>query len=237
MSELSARERIILSVDTSNEAQAEKLARVAQQSGARFIKMGLELSTARSWDYCAELAARHGLDWVADAKIDDIPKTVEAAVRNIAALSHPPFGITMHTTAGEQAMRAAQEAAGNIKMLGVTVLTSITDDEAERLFGAAADTKVPELARIAAAAGIGGIVCSPLEVGAIKGDPATAGLFAMIPGTRSENADHGDQARVTTPAAAIRDGADLLVIGRQITQAEDPALAYAQLVAEIEGAM
>jgi orotidine-5'-phosphate decarboxylase len=237
MPKLSARERIILSVDTSRKQDAERLVGMAQEAGARFVKLGLELQTAESWLYCARLAGRHGLDWVADAKLDDIPNTVAGAVRNIANLAHPPFGITMHTTAGQEAMRAAQQAAGDIKMLGVTVLTSIGDEESQRLFGAAANIKVPELAKSAVAAGLRGIVCSPLEVGAIKSDPTTAGLFAMIPGTRSQSAEHGDQARVGTPAAAIRDGADLLVVGRQITRAEDPALAYAALVAEIEGAL
>jgi orotidine-5'-phosphate decarboxylase len=233
MSGLSARERIILAIDTSRREEAEMLAATAEQAGARFVKMGLELSSAESWLYCSQLAARHGLEWVADAKLDDIPHTVVGAIRNISGLAHPPFGITMHTTAGMEAMRAAQEAAGPIKMLGVTVLTSLKDDEAQRLYGVPARQKVMALARDAAAAGLAGIVSSPLEVGMIKSDPQTQNLFAMIPGTRSASAAPGDQARVGTPIAAIKDGADLLVIGRQITHAENPALAYEALVAEI----
>lgn len=197
----------------------------------------MELSSATSWRYCSELAASHGLDWVADAKLDDIPNTVVGAVKNIKGLEHPPFGITMHTTSGIETMRAAQEEAEDIKMLGVTVLTSIKEDEVEKLYRVPVGQKVMELARDAVGAGVLGIVSSPLEVGTIKGDPETQSLFAMIPGTRSATAEHADQARVGTPAAAIKDGADLLVIGRQITQAEDPAQAYEALVAEIEGAM
>jgi orotidine-5'-phosphate decarboxylase len=125
MAELPARERIILAIDTSREEDAERLATVAQEAGARFVKLGLELSSATSWRYCSELAAAHNLDWVADAKLDDIPNTVVGAVKNIKGLEHPPFGITMHTTAGSEAMRLAQEEAEAIKMLGVTVLTSI----------------------------------------------------------------------------------------------------------------
>jgi orotidine-5'-phosphate decarboxylase len=237
MADLPARERIILAVDTSQEADAERLARVAQEAGARFVKLGLELSSATSWRYCSELAANHDLDWVADAKLDDIPNTVAGAVRNIAALEHPPFGITMHTTAGKDAMRAAQEEAGNIKMLGVTVLTSISDAEVWDIYGDSPDETVHELAWKAAIAGLKGIVCSPLEVGGLKADPDIKDLFAMIPGTRSATAAVQDQARVSTPAAAIRDGADLLVIGRQITQADDPAAAYESLVSEIQGAI
>lgn len=237
MAELPARERIILAIDTSREEDAERLATVAQEAGARFVKLGLELSSATSWRYCSELAASHGLDWVADAKLDDIPNTVVGAVKNIKALEHKPFGITMHTTAGIEAMRTAQEEAEEIKMLGVTVLTSISDEECERiLFGAPARQKVMDLAEAASSAGLKGVVSSPKEVGMIKSNEATRGLFAMIPGTRSADAEVQDQARVGTPAAAIKDGADLLVIGRQITQAEDPAQAYEALVAEIEAA-
>ena len=233
MSEFPARERIILAIDASRREDAERLAALAEQAGARFVKMGLELSSAESWSYCSRIAARHKLDWVADAKLDDIPTTVVGAVRNISRLALPPFGITMHTTAGMETMRAAQEAAGTVKMLGVTVLTSITDDEAQRLYGVPVRQKVMELSRAAAEAGLAGIVSSPLEVEMIKSDPHTQNLFAMIPGTRSASAAHGDQARVGTPAAAIRAGADLLVIGRQITHAENPARAYELLVAEI----
>ncbi|OGL25107.1 orotidine 5'-phosphate decarboxylase [Candidatus Saccharibacteria bacterium RIFCSPLOWO2_01_FULL_48_13] len=237
MAELSARERIILAVDTSREQDAERLVGVAKEAGARFVKLGLELSSATSWRYCSELAAGEGLDWVADAKLDDIPNTVVGAVKNIKGLEHPPFGITMHTTAGKEVMRAAQETAEEIKMLGVTVLTSIKDEEGERLYRVPIQQKVVELARDAVSVGLKGVVSSPLEVGLIKGSPDTAGLFAMIPGTRSVSAEHADQARVGTPAGAIRDGADLLVIGRQITQAEDPAQAFEELVIEIQGAV
>ena len=237
MAELPARERIILAIDTSREADAERLVRVAKDAGARFVKLGLELSSATSWQYCSELAGKNGLDWVADAKLDDIPNTVVGAVKNIKSLQHRPFGITMHTTSGKEAMRTAQEEAEDIKMLGVTILTSLTEEEALELYGVPTRQKVLELARNAASVGLKGVVSSPLEVGLIKHSPETQDLFAMIPGTRSASADVQDQARVGTPAAAIADGADLLVIGRQITHAQDPAQAYEALVTEIEGAL
>jgi orotidine-5'-phosphate decarboxylase len=245
MAELPAAERIILAIDTSHEADAVRLATVAQEAGARFVKLGLELSSATDWRYCSELAAAYDLDWVADAKLHDIPSTVLGAVRNIKGVEHPPFGITMHATAGSEAMRLAQEEAGEIKMLGVTILTSIKAkpeegeelSEGERMYHVPVSQKVMELARDAVRAGVLGVVASPLEVGMIKRDPETSGLFAMIPGTRSADAEVQDQARVGTPGAAIRDGADLLVIGRQITQAKDPAAAYDALVGEIEAAL
>ncbi len=242
MAELPAAERIILAIDTSTEKDAERLASVAQEAGARFVKLGLELSSATSWQYTSDLAARHELDWVADAKLNDIPNTVAGAVRNISDLEHPPFGITVHTSSGLEAMRIAQKEAGDIKILGVTVLTSIKSEteegeelsEGERLFHVPVPQKVMELATDAARSGVKGVVCSPLEVGMIKSDPETKHLFAMIPSARSATADVQDQARVGTPGAAINDGADLLVIGRQIAKAEDPTAAYEALVAEIE---
>ncbi len=133
-------------------------------------------------------------------------------------------------------MHQAQEEAGDIKMLGVTVLTSITDEESREIFGALAREKVKQLAEMAARAGLKGVVSSPKEVGMIKENPETTSLFAMIPGTRSANSEVQDQARVSTPAAAIRDGANLLVIGRQITKAVDPARAFNELVHELETA-
>lgn len=235
--ELSSQERIILAIDASREDDARSLAALAKESGARFVKLGLELSSATSWRFCSELAAENELDWVADAKLDDIPNTVAATVRNIATLPLPPFGITMHTTAGKEAMEAAQEEAGNIKMLGVTVLTSIKDEEVRNIYKTeSARGKVFELATDAAMAGLKGVVCSPLEVGSIKKYAGTKDLFAMIPGARSAGAESQDQARTATPGQAIKNGADLLVIGRQITKAEDPAAAFELLVEEIEEA-
>ena len=234
MAELSASERIILAIDTSKKEEAENLVEIAQGAGARFVKFGLELSSATSWDYCSELAGYYKLNWVADAKLCDIPNTVAGAVKNIKKLKHPPFGITMHTTAGIEAMHKAQEEAGRIKMLGVTVLTSISEEEVMNLYHVPARQQVIELALAAVTANIKGIVCSPREIEMIKSNKQTKDLFAMIPGTRSVGADVQDQARVDTPANTISNGANMLVIGRQITQADNPAEAYEQLVNEIE---
>jgi orotidine-5'-phosphate decarboxylase len=230
-------QRIILAVDTSDKREAEKLVRLASSAGARFVKFGLELSSATSWEYCSKLAGKHSLKWVADAKLDDIPTTVEKTVKNIKNLPNPPFAITMHTTAGIESMRLAQIAAGDIKILGVTVLTSISDKEARHIYGNSVSKIVLQLANDAAEAGLKGIVASPKEVGLIKQNRGTRGLFAMIPGSRSVSAKASDQARVDTPAATIKNGADLLVIGRQITQAKDPAQAYNELLSEIETAL
>ena len=237
MTELSATERIILAIDTSSEPDAHRLVALAKLAGAKFVKFGLELSSATSWRYCSELAAKNSLEWIADAKLDDIPNTVVGAVKNIKGLDYPPFGITMHTTAGIEAMKLAQETAGQIIMFGVTVLTSTTDEQAEKLYKVPVQQKVLELARDASVAGLKGIVCSPLEVGLIKSVPDTAGLLAMTPGVRSADSIHSDQSRVATPAESIKNGSDLIVVGRQITQAQDPAQAFADLVDEVTNAI
>lgn len=238
-------ERIILAVDTSDPGRASRLVGVAKDAGAKYVKMGLQLGGAIGWPRCSELAAGSGVGWVADAKLCDIPKTVSETVKNFGRLDHPPFGITMHVTSGRESMRQAQKAADRIRMLGVTVLTSIPEAETGEIFydlpddydyGAGnplTEAKVAKLARIAVESGLEGLVCSPLEVGAVKADPETRHLFAMVPSTRSPGVSGHDQSRKATPAEAIRDGADLLVIGRQITEAADPASAYSNLVEEI----
>lgn len=244
--ELTAREQIILSIDATREEDAERLAGIAQDAGARFVKLGLELVYAPGLgpDYCEDLAARHNLDWVADAKLKDIGNTVEGAVGNLVDRDHPPFGITMHTDSSMAAMEKAQQRAGDTLMLGVTVLTDIAPEEVKDRFAPDSEDKpvvvrnrlVLARARDAARAGLKGFVSSPNEVLVVKTDDQTRDLFAMIPSTRSAGVDSHDQANVGTPTAAIRDGADLLVIGRQITKAENPSEAYEALVAEIEAA-
>jgi orotidine-5'-phosphate decarboxylase len=229
-------QKVILAIDTSDKNEAEKMVKLAAESSAQYVKFGLELSSAAGWKSCSRLAKRYNLAWVADAKLDDIPNTVEKTVLNLKNLPYPPFGITMHVTAGAEAMRLAQAAAADIMILGVTVLTSIPDKEAKAIYGASSQKKVLELAEYAAKSGLKGIVASPREVGRIKQNPKTKQLFAMIPGVRSASASQADQSRVGTPAGTLKAGADLLVIGRQVTQTDSPAEAYNQLLREIEGA-
>lgn len=234
--ELSIRERLVLAIDTSNEQKAQKLSAVAKEVGAKFVKFGLELSSVKSWGYCSELAAQNDLEWIADAKLNDIPNTTAKAVRNIKNLDHPPFGITIHTSSGKESMQAAQESAHDTTLFGVTVLTAISLAEAARIYRVPMRQKVYEFAKDAASVGLKGIVASPMEVGLIKRDPDTSDLLALVPSVRSSNAASSDQIRIGTPVAALNDGADLLVIGRQITQAKNPTQAFEELVVEIQGA-
>ena len=264
---LPAAERVVLAVDTSQRAEAVDLAQLAAEAGASVIKEGLELASSpgSSWEFCSHVAGNTGLDWVADAKIDDIPNTTAGIIRNLVQLDHPPVAITIHTHSGVDSMKAARDIAGerDITMLGVTELTSITEEELRTDFNfILAELGLREIlaeinmqnildqllgsvrfrnlfvhgqARKAAAAQIGGLVASAKElVDPIKSDPLLADKITMIPGTRSPKADTHDQVNVDTPKQAIVNGAQLLVIGRQVTQAKDPVQAFRDVVAEIQ---
>lgn len=237
-------DQIILAIDTSNGDTALGLLAMASKVGATTVKFGLEIATAKDWRWCSEAAYSYGLYWVADAKLHDIPNTVVGAVKNLAGLNHPPKAITMHATSGVEAMALAQKAAGDIKMLAVTVLTSITEEETQWIYNprpdrwvsigkdmTAREVKVLELARDAMRADVAGVVCSGREVEMIK--RLSRPVWAMVPGTRSLGSDVNDQHNVVTPRVAINAGADALVIGRQVTAAEDPEKAMALLIEEI----
>lgn len=252
--ELTAAQRAVLAIDTSNIGRAMDLAKVAREAGASIIKQGLELASApeSSWEFCSENAAEAGLDWVADAKIHDIPATTEGIVRNLVKLEHPPVAITIHTLSGHESMYAAREIAQEtgLVMLGVTELTSKKEVELRGTYGFILEAfgveEIPEevnlrqlfvhaLGRSAYRAGLGGLVASANELrNPIKTDPLLADKLTMIPGTRSKGKDTHDQQNVTTPQQAIADGADLLVIGRQVTGSEDPPAAFAEVTTEIQ---
>ncbi len=233
--ELSAAERIVLAIDTKSPERANELMRTSKAAGAWVVKEGLELLMATSPRECSQLAADNGLDWIADFKLKDIPNTVAGAVESIVELDHPPIGITVHTKSGIQALKEAQRIADerDITIFGVTHLTSIDDQEALQYEKAPARIVVWRESRRAVAAGIGGLVCAPREVRQVKKFRKTQGLFTLIPGTRSLNAGANDQKRPLTPEEAMFCGADLLVIGRQVTQAENPAEEFKSITQEV----
>jgi orotidine-5'-phosphate decarboxylase len=233
-----AADRIIVALDGMEPARA--LAFCAAVPGLRWVKVGLELFTAAGPEVVQELRAQ-GLRVFLDLKFHDIPATMAGACRSAARLGAEL--ITVHAAAGSEALAAAAAAAraeaeacglAAPTLLAVTVLTSW---EAERFRTELAiaeppATYVPRLAGLAAAAGIGGCVCSPLEVAALRA--AHPLPFALVtPGIRPAGAERGDQARVLGPAEAIAAGASQLVIGRPITAAADPAAAFTACCAEL----
>lgn len=234
---LPAPERVVLAVDTSERAEAERLITLAGEAGARFVKLGLEIQSATSWRECSEMAAAAGVEWVADAKLDDIPNTTASAVKNIVGFDHPPAAITIHANSGVESMRAAQDIAGEagVMMLGVTHLTSISEAETKQTYRFGRNIMVGRRMLKMVEAGLDGYVCSPRELEAVvEKKPAFRSMFGMIPGTRSKGADAHDQKNTRTPAEAIEYGANLLVIGRQVTNAANPAEALQKVVTEIE---
>lgn len=225
-------DRIILALDRPDADAA--LALVEAIPDLRWVKVGLELFSAAGPDVVRQLRQR-GLQVFLDLKFHDIPATMAGACRSAARLGAAL--ITVHACAGTEALRAAQEAAEESAaaaglpaptLLAVTVLTSW---DPARFASELAITEpigryVPHLARLAAEAGIGGCVCSPLEVAALR--DAHPEPFALVtPGIRPAGAARGDQQRVMTPAEAITAGASQLVIGRPISAAPDPAAAFA----------
>jgi orotidine-5'-phosphate decarboxylase len=196
------------------------------------LKIGLEFITAQG-PAGVEAMVALGRPVFADVKFHDIPNTVAGASRAIARLGVSYFNI--HVSGGEAMMRASLDAACSIdpkiRVLGVTVLTSIDDAELQKVGQAGpAPAQVERLARLAKEAGLDGVVCSPQEIELVRRAAGTDFLI-VTPGIRPAGSDLADQRRVTTPADALASGADILVIGRPITGAADPASA-AQKIAE-----
>ncbi len=199
------------------------------------LKVGLEFITAQGPKGVEAIVAL-GRPVFADVKFHDIPNTVAGASRAIARLGVSYFNI--HVGGGEAMMRASIEAARtvdpNVRVLGVTVLTSIDDGELQKIgqLGPAPD-QVQRLARLAKAVGLDGVVCSAQEIELVR-KAAGKDFLVVTPGIRPAGADLADQRRVTTPADALSAGADILVIGRPITAAPDPAAAARKIIDELD---
>jgi len=196
------------------------------------LKVGLEFISAHGPAGMREIAAL-GLPVFADVKFHDIPNTVAGAAREIAALGVAVFNV--HASGGADMMRAAKEAAASVdpkmKVIAVTVLTSVADQDLRTIGqGDSVALQVERLARLAREAGLDGVVCSPREIEVVR--RACGSEFLIVtPGVRPAGAALADQRRVTTPLEAVRAGADVLVIGRPITAAADP-VAAARVIAE-----
>ncbi len=229
---LSARERIIVALDVPDLAGVTALIERLEGQPV-FYKVGLELFVAEGARAVDAVKARGGKVFL-DLKLHDIPETVARAVAISVALG-VEF-LTVHTAGGgEMLRRAVAAAAGRTGILGVTVLTSLNDDDlrADGIPGGVAAT-VRARAQVASQAGICGLVCSPLEVAEARA--VDGKLRLVVPGVRPAGASLGDQKRVATPAQTIRNGADYLVIGRPLRDAPNPAEAFAAVVREIESA-
>ncbi|MGO8887313.1 MAG: orotidine-5'-phosphate decarboxylase [Streptosporangiaceae bacterium] len=198
------------------------------------VKIGLELYLRYGPDAVASIRGASGVQVFLDLKLHDIPATVAGAARAVARLR--PSMLTVHAAAGRAAISAAAEAAPAAKIVAVTVLTSLSEQDLDSigLAGPVSDA-VRRLAAMAVAAGARGLVCSPREVAEVRAEVGPD-ITLITPGVRPAGAEANDQARVATPEEALRAGADLLVIGRPITGAADPGAAAAAIAASLRRA-
>jgi orotidine-5'-phosphate decarboxylase len=221
---------IIIALDVETVADARALVE-ALGDAVSFYKVGLELYTAAGMEFARELKSQ-GHRVFLDLKLYDIGETVKRAVARVAAAG-VDF-LTVHASLA--AMQAAVTGRGTsgLKILGVTVLTSVDENDLRRDGYTCGVNELVELrVRNAAEAGVDGLICSAVEVARVR---SIAGPRAILvtPGVRSAGAAAGDQKRVTTPVDAIASGADYLVIGRQVTRAKDPRAEALRVMEELK---
>ena len=223
---------IAVALDLPNLDRATTVAAQVADSVA-FLKVGLEtyLRDGAAGVAAIRAAAGEEVGLFLDLKLHDIPNTVAGAARSVAPLN--PALLTVHASGGPAMIAAAVDALPGTAIAAVTILTSLTaaDLAAIGIEGEPLDAVV-RLARLAVDAGATALVCSPLEVAAVR-ETVGPDIRLVIPGIRPAGGDLGDQQRVATPEQALADGADLLVIGRPITAAQDPGLAAQEISAAL----
>jgi orotidine-5'-phosphate decarboxylase len=225
-------DRLIVALDVPDALSGLKLAETLGDA-VGFYKIGLGMLTGGGLALANELKQEHGKRIFLDMKLFDIGQTVENAVRGLAQ-----FDIDFLTVHGDpHVVRAAMEGASGTrtKILAVTILTSLDRGDLDECMMQSGDMSdlVEERAGRAFEAGADGVIASPQEAARIRGLGESAGRLIVTPGVRPDGAAHGDQKRIATPARAIADGADHIVVGRPIWQASNPRGAAADILQEI----
>ncbi|MFN3482762.1 orotidine-5'-phosphate decarboxylase [Rhabdaerophilum calidifontis] len=221
--------RVIVALDLPDIAAARALVATLGAAG-RFYKIGYELAFAGGLDLARELVAA-GKQVFLDLKLHDIPNTIEKGVGQIARLGATFLTVHAYPQTLEAAARGA--AGSGLGILGVSVMTSMDDADLARAgYGLGVADLVARRARQTYEAGCAGLICSAADIAGVRA-AVGQGLTLVTPGIRPAGSAVGDQKRVMTPGAAIRAGADHLVIGRPISAAPDPAAALAAILAEI----
>ncbi|EBA13772.1 orotidine-5'-phosphate decarboxylase [Roseobacter sp. CCS2] len=225
-------DRLIVALDVPNVLDGLELAKMLGDS-ISFYKIGLGMLTGGGLALANELKQEHDKRIFLDMKFFDIGATVEAAVRGVAQ-----FNLDFLTVHGDpHVVRAAREgaSASDMKILAVTILTSLDRDDLDASCVKSGDVAdlVQERAGIALSNGADGVIASPQEAALIRALPEAKGKLIVTPGVRPAGAALGDQKRVTTPAQAIANGADHVVVGRPIWQAENPKAAAQSILAEL----
>jgi orotidine-5'-phosphate decarboxylase len=223
---------ICLALDTPDVARAQDLARLLKPH-IGYLKIGMEFFYAHgAAGY--EKVAREGVPIFLDLKLHDIPYTVEQGLRSLMRLSPAPAIINIHAQGGSAMLEAARKAVpASTKLIAVTVLTSLSDEDcAATGHNLGAVALAEKLAQLAHSVGLDGIVCSPQDLTNIRA-ALPRDFLTVVPGIRTEGTGAQDQKRIATPKAAIIAGADILVIGRAITGAADPARAAQDVLASL----
>lgn len=225
-------DRLIVALDVENAVQGLHL---TEKLGAavNFYKIGLGMLTGGGLALANELKQEHGKRIFLDMKLFDIGATVEKAVKGLAQ-----FDLDFLTVQGDpHVVRAAKEGASgkDLKILAVTILTSLDRNDLDEGLIKSGDVAelVVERALKAFEAGADGVIASPQEASLIRALPQATGRLIVTPGVRPKGAASGDQKRIATPAAAVTNGADHIVVGRPIWQSPDPRGAAQAILAEL----
>jgi orotidine-5'-phosphate decarboxylase len=232
---LTPRDRLIVALDVSSAAAARKIVAAVGESVSTF-KVGMQLYTAEGPAVVRELVAA-GRKVFLDLKYHDIPNTVASAVKEAAGLGVSM--LTVHASGGSKMLRVAVDAAAanpSLMVLAVSVLTSMdAADLHEIRVEGSVEKQVLALGKLAVESGCQGLVSSAREALALR--KAYGDKFALVtPGVRPAGVEHGDQARVVTPAQALKAGSSHIVVGRPITAAKDPAAEARAILGELAGA-
>lgn len=228
---------LILALDTKDPFQAEKWAKIADVTG-QMIKIGMEFTYACGFDAIRQLAK--GRKIFLDLKLHDIPNTVASAIASLAPIK--PAMLTIHASGGKDMITAARRSVNEHFssenrpiLLAVTVLTSMTQENLNSVgITRSPLEQVLLLGKMALAAGADGLVCSPLEVAYLReqlGDE----IILVVPGIRMQGAVVDDQQRIMTPRQAHQAGASWIVVGRPITQADNPKAMAQHIIQELQG--
>ncbi len=238
MNDLTPAQRILCALDTTDPDIAYSLAeKLRAHVGG--VKLGLEFFGACGPDGFA-LVAKSAMPIFLDLKLHDIPVTVAKSIHALMPLK--PLIMTIHTAGGPAMMEAAAKAAtkaaqdvGCVRpiIVGVTILTSMDDSDLQAVgLSTPVSAQVVRMARLAEQSGLDGVVCSPFEITAIR-EACGPDFKLVVPGIRPAGSAVGDQKRVMTPAEAVTKGADYIVIGRPITEANDPVRAARAIAEEL----
>ena len=228
------RSPICVALDTPDVTQASELAQ-ALKAHVGLVKIGMAFFYANG-TAGYQSVARAGIPIFLDLKLHDIPNTVHDGLTSLMKLDPAPAIVNVHATGGPAMMRAAAKAvAGQSRLIAVTVMTSLLDDDLSAA-GFAKDRNTAQhavsLAKLGRDCGVKGVVCSAHDISAIK-EACGRDFMTVVPGIRPVDAAVQDQKRIATPRAACDAGADVIVIGRPITTADDPVRAAQAIAGEL----